>query len=120
MLTSVFSFVTEALEALKVTHASCVTSESLETRLKERDDAHQIALQHERDETARVKQALARVTKEKNDAESALKEKTLALADTEKHLRLAETRLEELRVKPTEWQRELRQINQEMAGKCLL
>ena len=101
-------------------HASCVTSESLETRLKERDDAHQTALQHERDETNRVKQALARVTKEKTDAESALKEKTLTLADTEKHLQLAETRLEELRVKPAEWQRELCEINQDLAGKYLV
>ena len=85
--------------------------------MKEREEAHQIALQFERDGTNRAKQALARVTKEKNDAESALKEKASALADNEKHLQLAETRLGELRVKPAEWQRELRQINQEMAGK---
>ena len=119
MLTFIFSFVTEALKALQVTHASCVTSESVETRLKEQAEAHQTALQFERDATSRAKQALARVTKEKNDAESALKEKSAALADTERHLQLAETRLNELRVKPAEWQRELRQINQEMAGKCL-
>ena len=68
--------------------------------------------------TSQAKQVVARVTKEKNDAESALKEKASALADTERHLQLAETRLEELRVKPAEWQRELRQINQQMAGKC--
>ena len=108
------------MEALKVTHASCVTSESLETRLKEREDAQQTALQYERDVTSRVKQALARVTQEKNDAESALKEKTLALADTDKHLQLAETRLAELMEKPAEWQRELREINQDLAGKYLL
>ena len=77
-----------------------------------------MALQFAQDATSRAKQALARVTKEKNDAESALKEKVSALTDNEKHLQLAEIRLEELRVKPAEWQRELHQINHEMAGKC--
>ena len=97
-----------------------MTSESVETRLKEREDAHQTALQAERDATTRAKQVVAQVTKEKKDAESALKEKASALADTEKHLELVETRLGELRVKPAEWQRELREINQQMNGKCLL
>ena len=97
-----------------------MTSESVETRLKEREDAHQTALQAERDATTRAKQVVARVTKEKKYAESALKEKATALADTEKHLELAETRLEGLRVKPAEWQRELREINHQMNGKCML
>ena len=74
----------------------------METRLKEREEAHQTALQFERDAMNRAKQALARVTKEKNEAESALKEKASALADNEKHLQLTETRLGELRAKPAE------------------
>ena len=118
MLTFIFFLATEALKALQVTHASCVTSESVEARLKEQAEAHQTALQVERDVAARAKQVTARVTKEKNDAESALKEKASALADTERHLQLAETRLEELKVKPAEWQRELREINQQLNGKC--
>ena len=114
----IFPLAAEALKALQVTHASCVTSESVEARLKEQAEAHQAALQVERDVAARAKQVTARVTKEKNDAESALKEKATTLADTEKHLQLAETRLGELKVKPAEWQRELREINQQLNGKC--
>ena len=118
MLTFIFFLATEALKALQVTHATCVTSESVEARLKDQAEAHQTALQSEWDVATRAKQAVARLTKEKKDAESALKEKATTLAETERHLQLAEARLEELKVKPAEWQRELREINQQLNGKC--
>ena len=101
---------------MKSTHQSCVPSATLESRLKQCEDSHQVALQKEREELNRVKLELEQVKKEKADAESALTEKTQSLTEAEDRAKLAESRLEELRVKPAEWLAELKLINQEMSG----
>ena len=55
--------------------------------------------------------------KDKAAAESALSEKSQQLAEAQEFSRLTETRLEELRVKPTQWLEALKCLNFEMAGK---
>ena len=102
---------------MKSTHQSCVPSATLESRLKQRDDSHHVALQKEREELDRVKLELEQVKKEKSDAESALKEKARHLTEAQDRAQLAETRLDELRVKPAQWLAELQFINREMSGK---
>ena len=92
---------------MKSTHQSCVPSATLESRLKQRDDSHHVALQKEREELDRVKLELEQVKKEKSDAESALKEKARHLNEAQDRAQLAETRLDELRVKPAQWLAEL-------------
>ena len=101
---------------MKSAHQHCVPSSTLETRLKQCEDSHQVALKKEQDELNRVKLELEQVKKEKADAESALTEKTQSLTEAEDRAKLAESRLEELRVKPAEWLAELKLINQEMSG----
>ena len=100
---------------MKSTHQSCVPSATLESRLKQRDDSHHVALQKEREELNRVK--LEQTKKEKSDAESALKERARHLTEAQDRAQLAETRLDELRVKPAQWLAELQFINREMSGK---
>ena len=102
---------------MKSTHQSCVPSATLESRLKQCEDSHQVALQKEREELNRVKLELEQIKKEKADAESALKEKSQNLTEAEDRAKLAESRLEELRVKPAQWLAELQSINLEMSGK---
>ena len=101
---------------MKSAHQHCVPSSTLENRLKQCEDLHQVALQKEREELNRVKLELEQVKKEKADVESALTEKTQSLTEAEDRAKLAESRLEELRVKPAEWLAELKLINQEMSG----
>ena len=102
---------------MKSTHQSCVPSATLESRLKQCEDSHQVALQKEREELNRVKLELEQIKKEKSDTESALKEKARLLTEAQDHAQLAETRLDELRVKPAQWLAELQSINMEMSGK---
>ena len=59
------------LKIAKAAHQNCVPSSTLDSRLKEREDAHQAALQKERDELSRVKLELEKVRNEKTAAETA-------------------------------------------------
>ena len=102
---------------MKSTHHSYVPSATLESRLKQREDSHQVALRKEREELNRVKLELEQIKKEKADAESALKEKSQNLTEAEDRAKLAESRLEELRVNSAQWLAELQSINLEMSGK---
>ena len=98
-------------------HESCIPSSLFVSRLKQRDETHQAALQKEREELDRVKLELEQAKKDKASAESALNERSQQLAEAQEFSRLTETRLEELRVKPAQWLEALKCLNFEMAGK---
>ena len=102
---------------LKSMHESCIPSSLFVSRLKQRDETHQAALQKEREELDRVKLELEQAKKDKVAAESALIEKSQQLAKAQEFSRLTETRLEELRVKPAQWLEALKCLSHEMAGK---
>lgn len=104
---------------MKRLHESCMPSSTFVARLKHRDELHEAALQRRQDELDRVKRELEQAKEEKAAAESALQEKTRLLTEMEDRAQLAETRLEELRVKPAQWLVELRFLNQEMSGNPL-
>ena len=123
LLTS--ALVADELKIAKAAHQDCVPSSTLDSRLKEREDAHQIALQKERDELSRVKLELEKMRKEKTAAETALAEErklraaeTLKLKETltktEERATSVEQRFEELKAKPAQWLTELQWINNEM------
>ena len=112
----------DEIKTLRSLHDSCIPSSLFVSRLKQRDETHQAALEKEREELDRVKLELEQAKKDKAAAESALNEKSQQLAEAQEFSRLTETRLEELRVKPTQWLKALKNLNFEMAGKppCIL
>ena len=126
MLTS--ALVVAELKIAKAAHQNCVPSSTLDSRLKEREDAHQVALQKERDELSRVKLELEKVRNKKSAAETALAEErkfraaeTLklkeTLTETDQRAISVEQQLDELKAKPAQWLSELQFINAEMASK---
>ena len=91
----------------------------LDGRIKESEDAHQAALQKERDELSRVKAELEKLKKEKEDATVALAEEKRIRIETEQRANSVAQRLEELKTKPNEWRELLAQLDSEMACKPL-
>ena len=85
--------------------------------MRQCEAAYRDALQKDRDELNQVKLELEQAKKDKAAAESALIEKSQQLAEAQEYSRLTETRLEELKVKPTQWLEALKCLNFEMAGK---
>ena len=62
----------DELKLFKVAHQNCVPVSTLDNRVKEREDAHQVALQRERDKLSRLKLELEQLRKEKTATETAL------------------------------------------------
>ena len=108
------------LKNFKVAHQNCIPVSTLDTRVKEREDAHQVALQRERDELSRVKLELEQLRKEKTAAEIALSEEKRLRVITEERANSVEQRLEELKAKPEQWRKVLEWLDSEMSSKPLL
>ena len=122
---------TDELKIAKAAHQNCVPASTLETRLKEREEAHQVELKNERDEISRLKLELQKSQNEKAELETALaEEKRLRveetrelrenLNETEQRANSVEKQIDVLKAKPEQWLRELVWINRELAGKFLL
>jgi len=118
----------DELKIAKAAHQNCVSVSTLDNRIKEREDAHQVALQKERDELSRVKLELEQLRTEKTAAETALaEEKKLRVEETrkiqetlnesEQRANSVEQRLEELKAKPEQWLSELQWIDSEFSSK---
>ena len=118
----------DELKLAKAAHQSCVPSSTLDSRLKEREDAHQAALQKERDDLSRVKLELEKMRSEKVAAETALAEERKlravetqklkeTLDETEQRADSVEQQLDELKLKPAQWLSELQWVNDQMASK---
>ena len=73
----------DELKLFKAAHQNCIPASTLDTRVKESEDAHQAALQSERDELSRVKLELEQLRKEKIAAETALAEEKKLRVETE-------------------------------------
>ena len=110
----------DKLKLFKVAHQNCVPVSTLDTRVKESEDAHQAALQRERDELSRVKLELEQLRKEKTAAETTLAEEKRLRVETEQRASSVEQRLEELKAKPEEWRKVLEWLDSEMSSKPLL
>ena len=65
-------FDADELKIAKAAHQNCVPASTPDNRIKERKDAHQVALQKERDELSRVKLEFEKMRKEKAAVETAL------------------------------------------------
>ena len=121
----------DELKIAKAAHQSCVPSSTLDSRLKEREDAHQAALQKERDDLSRVKLELENARKEKAAAETALaEERNLravetqklkeTLDETEQRATSVEQQLDELKAKPAQWLSELQWVNDQLSSEFCL
>ena len=91
----------------------------LDGRIKESEDAHQAALQKERDELSQVKAELEKLKKEMEDVTVALAEEKRIRIETEQRANSVAQRLEELKTKPNQWRELLAQLDSEMACKPL-
>ena len=113
-------FDADELKIAKAVHQNCVPASTLDNRIKEREDAHRVALQKERDELSRVKLELEKMWNENTAAETTLAEEKKLRVETEQRANSVEQRLEELKVKPEQWRAALEWLNSEMSSKPLL
>ena len=99
----------------------------LQEEMKNKENAHNAALQKEKTEVARLQQELERVQNEKSEMERALKQREEdvlkhkeLLDQTEARATSAQQELDALKAKCNRWLAELTRINHEMDSKFLL
>ena len=121
---------TEELEVAKAAHQNCVPASELDAQIKQREEAHTVELQRERDEASWLKLEIEKSQCQKTEVGKALaEEKQLRvdeankhqeiLDETEQRANLAQNQLDALKEKPAQWQKDLDRINSEMTSKLL-